>query len=125
MSAVGRAARRARPTPATIARRLPFTLGLLALMLAVGLATGALWHPVADSALLRRVGYGLPALRAGRPWTLVVGIPFALYPWMIATIAWIVALFVGAYEWRGGPSTASPPGCRSMGRVGSAAGRST
>jgi len=106
MGEVLRAAGRARPAPATIARRVPFTLGVLALMLACGLATGTLWRPAADSTLLVGVGYGLPALRAGRPWTLVAGISFALYPWMIATIAGIVALFVGAYEWRGGTTRA-------------------
>ncbi len=103
-------ARPYRPYPrraAILARRTPFTLGLLVLLLTCGAATGSLWHPVAASALLARVGYGPPAVRAGRTWTLVTGIPFTLYPWMILTIAFIVALFVGVYEYRMGTTCAT------------------
>lgn len=85
-----------------LARRAPLTLGLLALLVACGAVTGSLWHPAAASTLLAEVGYGLPALRMGRPWTLLTGIPFALYPWMILTIAFIIVLFVGVYELQAG-----------------------
>lgn len=90
-----------------LARRTPFTLGLLALLLVCGVATGSLWRPVATSVLLAQVGYGPPALRAGRLWTLLTGIPFALYPWMVLTIAFIIGLFVGAYEYRAGTTRAA------------------
>jgi lysylphosphatidylglycerol synthetase-like protein (DUF2156 family) len=61
---------------ATTSRRgvsFPLTTGLLSVVLAVGAATGALWDGDAARALVAEQGYGLPALEAGRWWTLLSG----------------------------------------------------
>ncbi len=52
--------------------------------------------------MAQQVGYGWPPLRAGRLWVFLAGVPFFLYPWMLITILWIVALFVGPYEYFAG-----------------------
>lgn len=83
-------------------RRVPFTLALLALIVACALGSGA-WHSaLADGDLPMRIGYGWPALQAGRLWAFAAGVPFVLYPWMLLTILWIVVLFVGPYEYVAG-----------------------
>lgn len=89
------------------ARRVPFTLGLAALIVACALGSGAWRRSLAGSDLLATVGYGWPALRAGRLWTFVAGVPFALYPWMFLTILWIVAIFVAPYEYLAGTARAA------------------
>lgn len=88
-------------------RRVPFTVALLGLILVCALVTGTHRRATDGSALLHQVGYGLPALREGRPWTLLTGIFFGLFPLMLVGIAWIVALFVGAYEFRSGTRRAA------------------
>src|SRR5690349_9726758 len=88
-------------------RRVPLTLALLGIMLACAVVSGAWRHSLLASGLLQRVGYGLPALRAWRLWTLVAGIPFALFPWMLLTIAFIIVIFVGPYEYIAGTARAA------------------
>jgi phosphatidylglycerol lysyltransferase len=88
-------------------RRVPLTLALLGIMLACALVSGAWRHSLAGSGLLQRVGYGLPALRAWRLWTLVAGIPFTLFPWMLLTIAFIIVIFIGSYEYIAGTARAA------------------
>lgn len=78
--------------------RLPFTTGLLATMLVANATGGSLTRSITDEALLGRVGYGLDALRAGRIDTLITNIPFALYPWMLAMIAFLVLIGVAPFE---------------------------
>ncbi|HET7037896.1 MAG TPA: DUF2156 domain-containing protein [Thermomicrobiaceae bacterium] len=78
--------------------RAPFTLALLATMLALGIATGSIRQQLPGTQLLARVGFGLPALRHGQLYTLLACIPFALYPWMLATITLLVVLFMLPYE---------------------------
>ena len=46
---------------------------VVAVMLAAGIATGALWSPLDSSGLMHRLAYGLPALEAHRWWTPVTG----------------------------------------------------
>ncbi|HMM41526.1 MAG TPA: DUF2156 domain-containing protein [Thermomicrobiales bacterium] len=78
--------------------RLPFTTGLLATMLVANATGGSLTRSITGETLLGRVGYGLDTLRAGRLDTLVTNIPFALYPWMLATITFLVLIGVAPFE---------------------------
>src|SRR5215204_5649039 len=65
---------------ARVVRRVPFTLGVVGLMLVLGVATGSLWNALQDRPLFEVVAYGLPSLEAGRWWTPVTGSFFALIP---------------------------------------------
>lgn len=78
--------------------RLPFTSGLLAMMLVANATGGSLTHSIEGGALLRQVGYDLQTLQAGRLDTLITNIPFALYPWMLATITFLVLIGVAPFE---------------------------
>ena len=95
------------PTPASapapwvrVLRRVPFTVSVVVVMLVLGVATRALWDPLVDRELLEQVGYGLPALRAGRWWTVVTGSLFALTPGQYLAVAGGFAVLVGWSEWR-------------------------
>ena len=73
------------PTPHPVwilARSIPATLALRAVMLAIGVVFGGLWSPFEDSPLYESVAYGLPALLEGRWWTPVVGTFFVNQPWV-------------------------------------------
>src|SRR5579884_2542576 len=98
-----------RGDPRAMARllaRAPFTLGLLATMFVLGVTTGSLWHRVAGTPLLRQVGFGLPAIEHGQLLTLVTSIPFALCPWMLATITLLVVVMLLPDEVVAGPPRA-------------------
>jgi lysylphosphatidylglycerol synthetase-like protein (DUF2156 family) len=82
------------------ARRAPFTLSVVALMLVLGVATGTLWSPLRDRPLLEGVAYGLPALEAGRWWTPVTGAFFALVPAQYLPVAGGALLLLGWSELR-------------------------
>jgi phosphatidylglycerol lysyltransferase len=82
------------------ARRIPFTLGVVGLMLLLGLATQTLWSPLEDRPLLDTVAYGLPALQDGRWWTPVTGAFFALVPAQYLPVAGGALLLVGWSELR-------------------------
>ena len=56
--------------------RIPATLTLIAVLLAVGVVFAGLWSPFEDSPLYETVAYGLPALIEGRWWTPVTGTLF-------------------------------------------------
>lgn len=70
----------------SVASRLPATLTLIAVILAVGIVWNGLWSPFAANPLFDVVAYGLPALVEGRWWTPVTGTFFVDHP--------IVYLFV-------------------------------
>ncbi|HEX5164752.1 MAG TPA: phosphatidylglycerol lysyltransferase domain-containing protein [Thermomicrobiales bacterium] len=78
--------------------RVPFTVSLLAIMVISNWAEGSLTHSVASNGLLEHVGFGVPSLRDGQFDTLLTSIPFALYPWMLATIAFLVLIGVAPFE---------------------------
>ena len=65
-----------------LARRLPATLILVGILIVVGVATGALWQPFTVSAAYDSLAYGLPALEAGRWWTLITGTFVISAPWL-------------------------------------------
>ena len=50
----------------SIVRRIPATLTLIAVLLAVGIVFAGLWSPFEDNPLYETVAYGLPALLEGR-----------------------------------------------------------
>jgi len=83
-----------------VLRRVPFTVGVVALMLVLGVVTGTLWSALQDRALFEQVAYGLPAFRDGRWWTVVSGSLFALTPLQYLPVAGGFAVLVGWSEWR-------------------------
>ncbi|WP_349290466.1 DUF2156 domain-containing protein [Microbacterium sp. 2FI] len=67
---------------------MPATLGMIAVILAVGVIWQGLWRPFEDTDLWDVVAYGLPALVEGRWWTPITGTFFVNQPWVyIFTIA--------------------------------------
>src|SRR3954451_8247986 len=83
-----------------VAKRCPFTLTVVLVMLVAGLVTGSLWHPLSTSALVQQVAYGLPALEAHRWWTPVTGSAFALVPLQYIPVAGGFLVLVGFAELR-------------------------
>ena len=79
------------PTPhplGAFVRRIPATLTMVVLILAVGVVWRGLWSPFEDSDLFRTVAYGLPNLADGRWWTPFTGTFFVNQPWVyLFTIA--------------------------------------
>lgn len=90
-----------RATVRSVLVRAPATLTLVAVLLVVGVLTGALWSSFRDSPLWEPLAYGLPAIEAGRWWTPVTGTFVIDQPWVYAlTIPTLAGM---AYlEWRRG-----------------------
>ncbi|HET6289280.1 MAG TPA: hypothetical protein VFG15_21350, partial [Amycolatopsis sp.] len=80
--------------------RLPFTTLVTVTMLALALATGALWSAAEDRTVYPYIAYGLPSLEAGRWWTLLTGPLFAVVPLYYLPMVLSFALFAGFAEWR-------------------------
>lgn len=80
--------------------RLPFTSLVTLTMLALALATGALWLAAEDRAVYPYIAYGLPSLESGRWWTLFTGPLFAVVPLYYLPMVLSFALFAGFAEWR-------------------------
>lgn len=88
-----------------VARRIPATLSLVAVLLVVGVATSALWSPIEQTPLWKVLAYGLPALEQGRWWTPVTGTFMLGHPW--AYLPTIVSFWGMAYlEYRRGSRVA-------------------
>lgn len=73
------------------ARRVPFSLSLVGLLLFFGVTTGALWHPIYADRWTHLIGYSLPALEDERWWTLITSLVFLPHP---LSYLWVI-LFVG------------------------------
>ena len=69
-----------RPPVAASLHRVPFTVGVFAVIVLLAVAFQTLWAPLASRPLQDQIAYGLPALEAGRWWTILTGAVFALYP---------------------------------------------
>ncbi|MFE5307179.1 bifunctional lysylphosphatidylglycerol flippase/synthetase MprF [Isoptericola sp. NPDC056605] len=106
------------------ARRVPFTLGVVALMLVLGVVTGALWSPFEDHPWFDDVAFGAPAFADGRWWTPATGSLFALEPWEYVSVAGVFLLLVGWTELRLGTRRAvvTAVTCQLVGVVGTAGG---
>ncbi|PFG42966.1 lysylphosphatidylglycerol synthetase-like protein (DUF2156 family) [Isoptericola jiangsuensis] len=109
---------------ATTVRRVPFTLGVVAAMLVLGVVTGALWTPFEDHPWFEHVAFGAPAFAAGRWWTPVTGSFFALLPAEYLAVVGVFALLVGWTELRLGTRRAAVAAvtCQLVGVVGTAGG---
>ena len=81
-------------------RRIPFTAGTIAMLLVVGLATGALFTRVSEHPWGDDVAYGLPAFAEGRLWTLVTGAFFAVTPLCYLAVLGSFAVLAGFAERR-------------------------
>jgi lysylphosphatidylglycerol synthetase-like protein (DUF2156 family) len=81
-------------------RRAPFTAGTIAMLLVVGLATGALFTQISDHPWGDDVAYGLPAFTDGRLWTLITGAFFAVTPLCYVAVIGSFALLAGFAERR-------------------------
>ncbi|MFJ2553683.1 bifunctional lysylphosphatidylglycerol flippase/synthetase MprF [Microbacterium sp. NPDC087591] len=66
----------------SVVRRIPATLSMVLLILAVGVIWHGLWAPFEDTALFRSVAYGLPNLADGKWWTPLTGTFFVNQPWV-------------------------------------------
>jgi phosphatidylglycerol lysyltransferase len=88
-------------------RRVPFTLSVVGLMLALGIVTGALWSPFEDHPWFDDVAFGAPAFAEGRWWTPVTGSFFALVPAEYLPVAGVFLLLVGWAETRVGTRRAA------------------
>lgn len=100
-----------RPTSLLAASRgartaLPATTAALGLLVALGLASGAMWSTADSERVVRDVGYGLPALEAGRWWTVLTGPLFAVDPRGYVPVLVSLALLGGFAEWRFGRARA-------------------
>ena len=81
------------PTFWGVMRRIPATLTLLVVLLAIGLVTGTLWSAAEHAPWFENVAYGLPAFEAGRWWTPITGTFFVAEPWVfVPTILAMVGL---------------------------------
>ncbi|MFD3596585.1 bifunctional lysylphosphatidylglycerol flippase/synthetase MprF [Nocardia sp. NPDC058640] len=95
------------PTPSrgvtlahTMIRRLPFTIGFLAVVVVGGLATGGLWSRLDQRSWFPDIAYGWPALTEGKWWTPLSGWIFGLTPGQYLMMAILFAGAVGWAEWR-------------------------
>ena len=72
----------ASPAVLTVLRRIPATLTMVALIIAVGVIWQGLWRPFEESELFGAVAYGLPNLAEGKWWTPFTGTFFVNAPWV-------------------------------------------
>lgn len=94
--------RRAHPVGRFLAR-IPGTLALIVVILAVGVIGRGLWEPYVNSAGWGTFAYGLPALDEGRWWTPVTGTFLVDQPWVYITsfiALWGVAVLEYMRGWK-------------------------
>jgi len=103
-------------------RAVPFTAGLLTVMVLVAALTGAFTGAHRD-VLAARVGYGLPALTDGQFWRFLVGASILPEPTQYLVMGSLIALAVGYFERRVGVGRAAVAlaGTHLVGTVGAAA----
>lgn len=85
-----------------VLRKIPFTIVIVLICIAGGIATKALWVPAETSEILHRFGYGLPAFQDGQFWNVLTGMLVMPQPWMYALVIPLLALGAGFLEYRYG-----------------------
>ena len=105
------------------ARRVPFTIGVVALILVLGLVGEGWWRRVDRASWFPDIAYGLPPLREAKVWTPITGMPFGLTPAHYVTMTIAFAVLVGWAEWRLGTvrTAAVAVGGQVVGVLGAAA----
>lgn len=94
------AARRTSPVIAVLGR-IPATLVLLLVLIAVGVIGQGLWSATSAKPWFESIAYGLPALIEFKLWTPFTGTFFVMEPWIyIPTVIGFV--WVGLLEWQRG-----------------------
>lgn len=88
------------PATESSARRRPFTVAGLLLLVAVGIVTGAATGDVLDHGWARALAYGPDALAAGHWWTLLTGPLLVISPWCYVPVLLSFALCAGYAERR-------------------------
>lgn len=78
----------------SVVKKIPGTLSVATIILLAGILTKSLWSSVNLDQILNLYGYGIPALAAGKVWTVLTGLVVAPQPYMYATI--LVTFIVGA-----------------------------
>jgi lysylphosphatidylglycerol synthetase-like protein (DUF2156 family) len=96
----GRAGNRSWATALGYARRMPFTLTVVGVMLVLGFATYAFWQPLDESVWWNRVAFGLPAFDDNRWWTPVTGPFFAQDPATYLAVLLLCGILFGFAELR-------------------------
>ncbi|MFL6140364.1 MAG: bifunctional lysylphosphatidylglycerol flippase/synthetase MprF [Labedaea sp.] len=81
-------------------RRTPFTACTVAVLVVIGLLTGAMFTRLTDHPWGDDVSYGLPAFRHGQLWTVITGMGFAATPLCYVALLGSFALFAGFTERR-------------------------
>ncbi|SEJ57335.1 bifunctional lysylphosphatidylglycerol flippase/synthetase MprF [Demequina mangrovi] len=81
-----------------LAARVPGTIAVTVLVLAVGALTGALWRSAESSGLVERWGWGVDEFADGRWINLLAGAAIAPEPWMYALILGTFCLGGGYLE---------------------------
>ncbi|MFC6014222.1 bifunctional lysylphosphatidylglycerol flippase/synthetase MprF [Nocardia lasii] len=84
----------------TALRRVPFTLGFLAVVFLLGLFTGGLWSRLDRRSWYPEIAYGWPPLTEGKFWTPVTGWVFGLTPGQYLCMAILFGASVAWAEWR-------------------------
>lgn len=87
--------------------RVPFTLGLLAALLLVGILTGTLTSPATEADWYATYAYGVPSFADARWWTTITGTFLVTAPWGYPLLAVLVPLGVGWLELRRGTARAA------------------
>jgi len=94
------------PSPArtvlAVLGRIPGTIAVTVIVLAVGALTGALWERAEDAGLVDRWGWGLDAFEDGDWYTILTGVTIAPEPWMYALILGTFCVGGGFLELRYG-----------------------
>ncbi|WOQ69698.1 DUF2156 domain-containing protein [Microbacterium limosum] len=90
---------------ARVLHRIPATLALVLLLIAVGAIGQGLWVPTREQPWFDAIAYGLPALEQGRWWTPLTGTFFVAHP--LVYIPTLLSFAGMAYlEWRRGSRVA-------------------
>ena len=105
------------------ARRVPFTIGVVALIVVLGVVGEGWWRRVDRASWFPDIAYGLPPLREAKVWTPITGMPFGLTPAQYVTMTIAFAVLVGWAEWRLGTvrTAAVAVGGQVVGVLGAAA----
>lgn len=86
-------------TPASVIRRFPFTIAMLATFIIVGILTTTAWTPAIERPWYPSVAFGWQSLGDGHLWTLATGAFLAVTPGIFLFTLFFIAGGIGLAEW--------------------------